>query len=383
MSTKGKIFGVIVLGLLAIGLASYLLFPAKPVVLGFELSEDEIQAARKLLLNYPAIDVHAHPGRTFVKDAENLNWKLGLYKLQGTFEQDTIADMVDGGLSSSVFNGVADFQLLSVTDQGLAATREYEPGEAWDSFQTQLTNINALQAYPQLEIAKTPTDILLSHARSRSASHATAILAMEGADFLDEDITRVQAAYDAGVRMLTLMHYHNNSLGDIMTDSHLERGLTAFGKEVVQEMNRLGMMIDLAHASERTAIEAINASTKSVILSHTHFNTPALSHPRFISKKLALAVAKTGGVIGAWPAGIGIETLAEFIDRIEALIDLVGEDHVVLGSDMDANYKPVFDNYRKLPWVVGALSQRGYSDLTIAKFIGGNFLRVMSAVQNK
>ena len=73
--------------------------------------------------------------------------------------------------------------------------------------------------------------------------------------------------------------------------------------------------------------------------------------------------------------------MAGFIDRIEELVNIVGEDHVALGSDMDANYQPVLETYRKIPLVVGALFQRGYSEEVVAKFIGGNFMRVMDQVQ--
>jgi len=117
------------------------------------------------------------------------------------------------------------------------------------------------------------------------------------------------------------------------------------------------------------------------VITHSHINSPSLESPRFISAELARSVAETGGYLGAWPAGIGIDTLAGFIDRIDELVNVVGEDHVALGSDMDANYKPVLETYRKMPLVVGALFKRGYSDEAVAKFLGGNFMRVMDQVQ--
>ncbi len=92
-------------------------------------------------------------------------------------------------------------------------------------------------------------------------------------------------------------------------------------------------------------------------------------------------MADTGGHIGAWSADIGVTTLKQFIDRIEFPLDAVGEDHVAMGSDMGANYKLVLETYCKIPLVVGALMKRGYSEMTLARIMGGNVPRVMDAAQ--
>ena len=124
----------------------------------------------------------------------------------------------------------------------------------------------------------------------------------------------------------------------------------------------------------------IRATSKPLIASHVHVQSAALSHPRFISLDLAKAVAQTGGgVLGAWPAGIGISDLKGFVDRTFELIETVGIDHVCLGTDMDANYKPVFDTYANLPLYVAGLLKRGLREAELAKVIGGNFLRLFDA----
>lgn len=376
MGSRRKFLMGIASGLVVVGGAGYYFTKPKPVDVGFTLKDESLQQAIALMQANPVIDAHAHPGRTFVRDGENLNWKLWLYSKMGTFEASTVADMHEGGVSASVFNGVADFQLLALTDTGLNATREFLDGEDWQAYQTQIANLKALENDGLVRIARTAADIRTNH----TSGKISAILGMEGADFLNGDMDRLQTVYDDGVRMLTLAHYHDNTLGDIMTSSGT-RGLTAFGADVVAEMNQTGMMIDIAHASDKMAHAVVAASSKPVLVTHTHINGGAITHPRFISKDLALAVAEGGGVIGAWPAGIGITTLSEFIDRTEELLNIVGEDHVVLGSDMDANYKPVLETYRKMPLVVGALLERGHSPETVTKFIGGNFLRVMKTVE--
>jgi len=322
--------------LVGLGAAGYwfglrpILHPTPPGV-GFSLSDDELAAARAFMAANPIVDSHAHPGRTFLKSAENLSLKIRIYKLLGgTFEDRTIADMRAGGVDGAMFNGVADIQLLTLGKTGLTPNREFEPGEAWASYRRQIDDLHALEKSGLVTICRSADDVRAA----KSAGKVGMILAMEGADFLEKDLSRLQQVFDDGVRMLTLVHYHNNTLGDIMTGEVGNRGLTGFGREVVAAMNEAGIVPDLAHASEKTVLDAISVAKKPVVITHTHINTPELQNPRFVSREVAQAVAGTGGYIGAWPAGIGESTLAEFIDRIDFLVQAMGEDAVAMGSDM-------------------------------------------------
>ena len=377
MASRRKLIGGLAAGVAVLGVGAIYKFKPKPPAIGFTLSDAEIDQAVAFLKANPAIDSHAHPGRTFVRDAVNLNWKLNIYRLMGTFENTTVADMHKGGMAGAVFNGVADFELLEQSTEGLSAGREFEDGEAWKSYRTQIDHLHDLEDVGIVKVARNSAEVLAAHADGQQA----AILGMEGADFLEKNISRLQTVYEDGVRMITLIHYHNNTLGDVMTGEDLNRGLTDFGHNVVAGMNGAGIVIDASHASAKTAAQIVTASNQPVVITHSHINSPSLESPRFISAELARSVAETGGYIGAWPAGIGIDTLAGFIDRIDELVNVVGEDHVALGSDMDANYKPVLETYRKMPLVVGALFQRGYFEAAVAKFLGGNFMRVMDQVQ--
>ncbi len=374
MRRRTLIGGALALGGLgAFGAAAWWKLRPSPPEVGFSLSEEELAAALALMRESPVIDAHAHPGRTFVRGAENLTWKLWAYKMLGTFEERTVADMQAGGIWAAAFNGVADFQILSLGDGGLAAGRAFAPGEAWASYKRQIANLGALADKGLVAPVLGPEDVTAAHEAGRPG----AILAMEGTDFLEDDVGRVAEIFADGVRMVTLVHYADNSSGHIMTGARSARGLTGFGREVVAAANEQGLMLDASHASEKTAFDMLETSTKPVVLTHTHVNDPAtLTHPRFVSRELARAVAEQGGYIGAWPAGIGMTTLAEFVDRVEWLIDAMGPDHVALGSDMDANYKPVLETYRKMPLVIGALLRRGHDPATIRKLAGGNFLRV-------
>ncbi len=370
-------------GLLAVGGAAlayplYLqLFP--PIAeTGFSLSEEELARAISFLAKNPAIDTHAHPGRTFVTGAENLAWKLKIFQSIGTFEDRVVEEMITGGLSAASFSAVSDFPVLDTAGNGLASTREFAHGEAWAYYQAQMDNLKALVerglVYPVLE----PGDIALARASGRPG----AIFAVEGADFIESNLARVQNAWDDGVRIVTFVHFVKGGvLGDVMTAEPVHGGMSAVGRGAFVEMQHVGIMVDLSHAAEKTAFDALALASKPVVATHTHIITPELTHPRFISKELAQGIVETGGFIAAWPAGIGMTTLNGYLDRIEQMVDMLGADGVALGTDMDSNYKPVWSTYLHLPLVVGGLLKRGVAEDTVAKIIGGNFMRVFEAVQ--
>jgi len=375
--TRRNVLGGSAALLAVAGAGTFWMTRKPPVPIGFDLTPEELVRARAFLAVHPAVDSHAHPGRTFVRDAENLSTPLWLYAQLGTFEKDAVADMRTGGLAASAFATVSDFQTLDLVSDSLRAVRDFEPGEAFGSYQRQMRNLKALGEEGLVAIIEHPDDI----ATARAEGNIGAILTAEGGDFLEGKAERVADAYADGLRSITLMHYRTHELGDIMTGEPRHGGLTEAGADVVREMNRVGMIVDLSHASEATALGALEVATRPVIASHTHIHSDALSSPPFVSHDLARAVASAGGIIGAWPAGIGISDLAGFVDRTLELIEAVGVDHVCLGTDMDANYQPVWETYTKLPWFVGGLFQRGLHEDEIAKVVGGNFMRVFRAAQ--
>ncbi len=376
MVSRRKIIAGIALG--GVGVAGYLgykMLVPPPAIIGFEQSEKELAAARELLKAYPAVDVHSHPGRTFVEDAEGLSWKLKLYSMRGSFEERVVADMIAGNLAACSFSAVADFPVLDLGESGLSATREFEKDEAWKYHLAQVKNLKKLVETGLVSLVMKPADIAKAH----NSGKPGAFFSAEGGDFFDGKIARVEKLFEQGFRMLTPMHYRVNEIGDIITAKPEHNGLTEFGGKVIAELNRVGIMIDISHASEKTAFDMIAKSSKPVCATHTHVNGLGFDHPRFISSKLAKATFDSGGYIGAWPAGLGLGTMGDYIDRIEELIKFAGYDQVAIGSDMDANYKPVYDNFRSLPILVGELLKRGHKDVDIAKLIGGNFIRVFEA----
>jgi membrane dipeptidase len=363
----------------AAGVGAYLAKHPWPASIGFDVTAQELAQARALLARHMSVDAHAHPGRTFVAGAENLSGLVWVYAKLGTFEERTVADMRAGGLTAASFAAVSDFQVLATEGESLTSRRDFAPGEAWESYKRQIDNIKALSAKGLVFPVKSLDDF----AAAKAGGKPGALLTVEGGDFLEGRPERVAEAYADGVRSITLMHYRNNELGDIITGNTVHAKLTPAGVAVVKAMNAVGMLIDVAHASEATALGAIQTSTKPVMASHVHVHNERLQHPRFISLDLARAVAQTGGgVLGAWPAGIGITDLNGFVDRTFEMVDHVGIDHVCLGTDMDANYKPRFDTYANLPVYVAGLLKRGMHEPEVAQLLGGNFLRVFAAVQS-
>lgn len=365
---------------LALGGAGWWFTNKKSTPPGFEINQEQMADAVDFLKNNPAFDTHAHPGRTFVRGAKGLAPKMKLYGALGTFEERAIADMQAGGISGVAFATVSDFHVLDAGKQGIFTHREFAPGEAWASFEVQIANMRQLIDDDLVYELKGPQDL----SRARSAGKIGAWLTAEGGDFLEGSIEKLHEAHAKGLRSITLMHYRTSELGDIMTVEEVNHGLTPAGRNIVTGMNELGMMIDVAHASEATARGILAASTQPVMCSHTHIKSNRVpDFPRFISKELAMQIASGGGLIGAWPAGIGISDLNGFIDRILDLIHIVGVDHVGLGTDMDANFRPVMDNYRQTPVLVAGLLARGVSREETAKVIGGNFIRLWKQISGE
>jgi len=208
------------------------------------------------------------------------------------------------------------------------------------------------------------------------------VFAVEGSDFLEGRIDRVQEAYDHGIRSLQLVHYRVNELGDIQTEAPMHGGLTAFGREAVREMNRLGIVVDVAHATEPVVRGVTETTTQPIILSHSNIHDGS-GWKRLISPEHARLVAGTGGVIGAMPIMLGHrgDSIAGYVAHISRLVDAVGVDHVAIGTDMDGiGPGVIFSDYARWPSLAAALIDRGYRPEEVGKILGGNAQRVFQRV---
>jgi membrane dipeptidase len=131
------------------------------------------------------------------------------------------------------------------------------------------------------------------------------------------------------------VHYRVNEIGDVQTEELVHGGLTAFGRQVVAECNHLGVIVDCAHATFETTVGVLEVSSQPIMVSHSHLGRAERHHPRLLSAGHAQEVAEAGGLIGAWPSGVTSTSLDDFADEVTRLADLVGVDHVGIGTEMD------------------------------------------------
>jgi membrane dipeptidase len=229
----------------------------------------------------------------------------------------------------------------------------------------------------RMRIARAPADV-------RKEDPAL-VLAVEGCDFLEGDLDRLDRLEARGVRSIQLTHYLVNETGDIQTAPPVHGGLTPFGTEAVRRMNQLGIMVDVAHCSQATVRGIVRTTSKPVLCTHSNLKEPGHpdgDHPRYISPVYAQMVVETGGVIGAWIAVLWEEKLPGMIRHLFRLIDAVGIDHVGIGTDLPAGAArtemPDFLRHAEIP---AALRARGMKEEEVAKVCGGNWLRVFQQVR--
>ena len=282
--------------------------------------------------------------------------------------------------------------------------------------------------YPvDLEMAYTVADIRRIHQSHRIAS----LIGIEGGHQINNSLPTLRQMYDAGARYMTLTHTSNTAWADSATDSPAHHGLTAFGLEIVREMNRLGMLVDLSDVSTEAMKAALAVSESPVIFSHSSARA-IVDHPRNVSDDMLRAVAANGGVVmvnffpgyvssarNRWDADEAAEktrfdnppyeglyigqpdrakaalvewqkshprpttTLEQVADHIDHIRQVAGSDHVGLGSDFDGiEDAPVgLEGVDRYPALLAELMRRGWSDNDIAKLSGENLLRVLATAE--
>jgi membrane dipeptidase len=205
--------------------------------------------------------------------------------------------------------------------------------------------------------------------------------ALEGADGLEAKIENLRALHEKGLRLLQLVHFRANALGHIQTYPYSPGGLTPFGKEAVRECNRLGILIDLAHANTETIMDTLAASEHPVLFSHTQC-ARLEAGDRHLSDEEIRAIASGGGLVGIWPNGSSLPRMEDMVRHIDHVKTLVGVDHVGLGSDLRGmgSYTEGFGEEANFLAIAEALLARGYSDEEVGQVMGGNFMRVWRRV---
>jgi membrane dipeptidase len=280
-----------------------------------------------------------------------------------------------------------------------------------------------------LVLARTADDVRRAHEQGKIA----ALMGIEGGHMLGNDIRMVRIYSDLGVRYMTLSHFYNDEWADSSTDKPAHNGLTDYGKEIVREMNRQGMLVDISHVSDKTFYDALAVSKAPLIASHSSCRA-LCNHPRNMTDDMIKALAARGGVIqinyeksfidqsykdasdkqsggvvalfdqlkkqcGDDEACLGNKMAEQekqataegklphvswerIVEHIDHAVKLVGPDHVGLGSDFDGASMPDgMEDVTHLPQITDALLKKGYSEADIRKILGENTLRVLAAAE--
>jgi len=289
-----------------------------------------------------------------------------------------------------------------------------------------------VERYPDdLVLARTADDVRRAHARGKIA----VLVGVEGGHMLGNDIRMVRIFAELGVRYITLAHFYNDEWADSSTDKPAHDGLTDHGKDIVREMNRRGVLVDISHVSDKTFHDALELSRAPLIASHSSCRA-ICSHPRNMSDAMIRELAAKGGVIqinyersfldqaykdasDALSGGVVAQMDAlqklcgddaecmnrktkemqdqyeregklphvsweRIVEHVDHVVKLVGPEHVGLGSDFDGASMPEgMEDCSKLPKITEALVRKGYTDADVRKILGENTLRVMEQAERR
>lgn len=340
--------------------------------------------------------------RLFVADlhADSLLWGRDLLEV-GTRGHVDVPRLAAGGVALQAFT------VVSKSPRGLNIERNDDrsdqitllaiaggwPPATWTSlreralYQAKRLDEMARRSGGRLSVLRTGADLEGYRGRredsraSRSSPSESPIpiagfLGIEGAQVLEGSLANVDVLYDAGFRMMSPTHFFDNEIGG-SAHGLQKGGLTELGRDVIRRMERLGMLVDMAHASPRTIDDVIAQATRPVVVSHTGVKGTC-DNTRNLSDGQLRAIAGTGGVVGIgyWDTAVCGNDARAIGRAIRYAVTVAGIDHVALGSDFDGAVTVPFDT-TGLPLVTEALLAEGLSDDDIAKVMGGNVLRVL------
>jgi len=374
-------------------------------------SADSIsEQARRLHFSSIVVDTHDDTTQRFFSN----DFDLGKRNATGNID---IPRMREGGLNAIFFSIWIDGRTM-----GPPAVQQ-----ALDQIDAIQQNVRKYSK--DLAFARTAADVRRAHKQGKIA----VLMGIEGGHMLGNDIRMVRIYSDLGVRYMTLSHFYNDEWADSSTDKPVHNGLTDYGKEIVREMNRVGMLVDISHVSDKTFYDALAVSRAPLIASHSSCRA-LCNHPRDMTDDMIKALAEKGGVIQInyeksfidqaykdardKEAGGVVKVFEEIkkecrtdqecftrkmdeqeklataegrlphvsweriIDHIDHAVKLVGADHVGLGSDFDGASMPDgMDDVTHIPQITDALLKKGYSESDIRKILGENTLRILAAAE--
>jgi len=336
-----------------------------------DAQETPAQRVQRILTNVPLIDGHNDlPG--VIRGIKTSAGDVGLYDLRHPTEGDTdLARLREGMVGAQFWSVHVD------VDDPTPAKQQLE--------QIDIAH-RIFEAYPdELEFAGSASDIRRVFGEGKIAS----LLGIEGGHVIENSLGALRAFYRAGVRYMGLTHFGNTDWADSSTDDVVNDGLSPFGEEVVREMNRMGMLVDLAHTSVATMSDALNVAEAPVIFSHAGVMALA-DHPRNVPDSILRRLSDNGGVLMQvfYPPYIdvadSVATISDVADHIEYIRDVAGIDHVGIGSDFDGipEYVEGLEDVSTFPALFIELARRGWSDEDLSKLAGENLLRVIRETES-
>lgn len=320
-------------------------------------------AADALLREAISVDLHSHAGGlAFAPKAS-----------------DEVARQIHAGrLTAICLAHVPDGPVIGRRPDGvLGILRKPKPGELYQGHLERLDWADTLVAEHGLRRALDVADLRAAKAANQPAM----VQDVEGCDFLDGHLERLAEAHRRGIRVVQLVHYIPNDIGDFQTGPVTHHGLTDAGARVVRELNRLQMVVDVAHGTEDLVRDVAAVTTRPLLLSHTAIQGSRAQgrsplQARQISPAHARLVASSGGVIGLWHF---FPSLQAYVDGIHEMVDVVGADHVGIGTDQQVS-PGALQHYDQFPAFVELMLRSGFSDDDTRRIIGGNFVRLWTDV---
>jgi membrane dipeptidase len=331
--------------------------------------------------------------RLFVADmhADSLLWDRDLLERSSRGHVD-VPRLQEGGVALQFFTVVSKTPFVSNYESNeehanaitALAVAERWPARTWTSlkeralYQARKLDDAAARSGGQLVVIRSAADLARFAERRKSDARAVAgLLGIEGAYVLDGDVNNVDVLFDAGFRMMAPTHFFDNEWGGSAHGVE-KTGLTERGREMVRRMEARGMLVDVAHASPHTIDDVLAVATRPVVVSHTGMRG-VCDNRRNLSDDQARRIAATGGVIavGFWEAATCGTDARAAARSMRYAANLVGVEHVALGSDFDGTVTEPFDATGVVE-ITQALLDEGFSDEEVALIMGGNVLRLLS-----
>ncbi len=330
----------------------------------------------------------------FVADlhADSLLWDRNLNR-KSNYGHVDIPRLIEGNIGLQVFSVVTktpkNLNLYENSDQTdnitLLALAQLWPPNTWFSlferaqYQAKKLHRAANKSKQLFHIIKSQNDLKQYLQKRKDNTLITSgLLSLEGAHAIEGKIENLDRLFNSGYRIIGFSHFFDNELGG-SAHGMLKGGITEFGKQVLERMHKLEMFVDVSHASPKLINEITSLSKRPVLATHTGIQSVCSSKShRNLTDAQIVKIANTGGLIGIgfWPISTCSKGVKGIIDSIRYVIDLVGIEHVALGSDFDGNVSVPF-SATDISQITHALLQAGFNHAQIEKIMGGNIKNLL------